>query len=233
MNFPKNQNQHPHDRFWYSFIKQESKKEYFLNILANINKDIELGAVVFPDKQNILKAFRMSYDNTKVLILGQEPYHNGHADGLAFSSLDSKQQIPASLRNIFKEIYNDVGILNSNKNLQPWTEQGVMLLNTFLTVKQGEPMSHTNVGWDRFTSLVLKSLLARNQPLVVMLWGNVAYNLWSKMVSTNDLGIDRLLVLRAGHPSPLSASRFFGCKHFSAANRFLEQHDLQPILWAT
>ncbi len=203
---------------WDEILNREYNKDYYQKlrtVLANeYNK-----YTVFPDMYNIFNAFKYTpYSNVKVVILGQDPYHNvGQAHGLAFS-VQPDVDIPPSLKNIFKEMHDDIGFtIPDNGCLTRWAENGVFLLNTSLTVRAHSPNSHKNIGWETFTDNIISELNDRNDPIVFLLWGSNARSK-AKLI-TND----KHLVLQAPHPSPLSAyNGFFGCKHFSKANDFLK-----------
>ena len=188
---------------------------------------------VYPSRDNVFLAFRLTpYETVKVLILGQDPYpgvdRDGvpHAHGLAFSS-KSEVEVPASLKNIFKEVESSVGEKRTRSDLTDWAKQGVLLLNSVLTVDAGDSGSHINRGWELFTLDLIKSLCSASTPLVCMLWGNDA-----KKFQAPFLKRENVLVLTSVHPSPLSAHNgFFGCNHFKLANDFLVSHGLTPICW--
>lgn len=190
------------------------------------------GAIIFPEKQNILSALKATnFSDVKVIIVGQDPYHGqGQAHGLSFSvPLGIKP--PPSLRNIFKELHNDIGMPTpKHGNLSGWSKQGVLLLNAILTVEESNPASHANKGWEIFTDAIIEQLLKRKQPLVLMLWGAYAQKKVLNLSNYIDPSIH--LILKAGHPSPLSVTKFLGCKHFSKANAFLREHNLSEINWA-
>ena len=182
---------------------------------------------IFPPKEKVFSALNyVPMNNAKVVIIGQDPYHTyGQADGLAFSCLNGTPQ--PSLKNIFKEINSDLGITMSNStDLTPWAEQGVILLNTSLTVIEHLPASHSNTLWHTFTTEIVKILNELNQPIVFMLWGNHAKSFLPLLNNPKHL------ILTSAHPSPFSAyNGFFGCKHFSKCNNFLIQHNITPINW--
>ena len=189
-------------------------------------------ATIYPDKQNIFAALRATpFDKVSVVIVGQDPYHGpGQAHGLSFSVPRGVDQ-PPSLRNIFKELHNDVGIPTPHTgNLTSWAQQGVLLLNAILTVEKGSPASHAGKGWELFTDAIIEALIKRKHPTVFMLWGAYA----QKKIGNLHLHIDpsRHLILKAAHPSPFSVTGFLGCRHFSKANRFLREHNLPEINWA-
>jgi uracil-DNA glycosylase len=190
------------------------------------------GAILYPAKQNIFAALRATpFEQVKVIIVGQDPYHGpGQAHGLCFS-VQPGIPVPPSLRNIFQELHNSMGMpIPQNGTLTKWATQGVLLLNAILTVEQGKPASHAGRGWELFTDAIIDQLLKRNQPLVLMLWGAYA----QKKVHNLQASIDPALhlILKAAHPSPFSASGFFGCDHFSKANAFLQNHAVPEINWA-
>ena len=182
---------------------------------------------IFPPKEKVFNALNLvPLNNVKVVIIGQDPYHTfGQADGLAFSCHNGTPQ--PSLKNIFKEINSDLGILMSNStDLTPWAEQGVLLLNTSLTVVEHIPASHSNKLWHKFTTEIVKILNEQNQPIVFILWGNHAKSFIPILNNPNHL------ILQSAHPSPFSAyNGFFGCRHFSKCNEFLIKHNIEPIDW--
>ena len=210
---------------WNELIESETKKDYFKSIKNVILSDNRNGKSIFPYPKNYFKALEYcSYEDLKIVILGQDPYHTpGVADGLAFSS-GVGSYIPPSLRNIFLEIEDDVGIKNQNVSLEGWARQGVLLLNSYLSVQEGQPLSHANIGWEIFTNKVLIEA-SRKRNVGFMLWGNYAR-------TKKDILKNHNLILEASHPSPLSAYKgFFGCKHFSKANAYLDRHDIKQIDW--
>ena len=211
--------------FWNKFILNQTSQDYFLKIKNRLLDDHKNGYAIFPDPKDFFRAFEVCpYEKTKIVILGQDPYHTkGIADGLAFSSKNI-DIIPPSLRNIFKEINDDVGVNNNTSNLTKWSEQGVLLLNTSLSVCEGIPNSHSNIGWENFTDLALRKLSKQNN-LVYMLWGAHAR---SKKSLIGNSG----LILESSHPSPLSAHRgFLGSRQFSKANLYLSKLKKTPIDW--
>jgi uracil-DNA glycosylase len=190
------------------------------------------GATIYPSKNNIFAALKATpFNKVSVVIVGQDPYHgHGQAHGLSFS-VPAGIPIPPSLRNIFKELHADIGIpIAKNGTLTGWTKQGVLLLNSILTVEEGKPASHAGHGWELFTDAIIEQLLKRKHPTVFMLWGAYA----QKKVQHLHAQIDpeRHLILKAAHPSPLSIKGFLGCRHFSKANEFLKAHHLPEINWA-
>ncbi len=216
------------DKTW-DFLNDESQKEYFINLTNIIRADYD-SKVIFPAADKIFRAFSASkFNNTKVIILGQDPYHtSGVADGLAFST--ENNICPPSLRNIYLEIMNEYNIpkeqFPKNFGLGNWAEQGVLLLNSTLTVIEGLPASHSNIGWEVFTDKVILELSDRKDHLVFILWGNHA-----KSKKTLIDG-QKHLILESVHPSPLSANRgFFGCNHFKQTNEYLKRHGIAEIKW--
>ena len=211
---------------WDIILGEEIEKVYFKQILKNVN-ELYQTKTIFPLKKDVFNAFRLSYKDIKVVILGQDPYHGeGEAHGYAFSCL--KTPIPPSLKNIYKELYDDLHIQKdiTNGDLTPWVKQGVMLLNTGLTVEKDKPNSHKNLGWHTFTDEVIKKLNEREDPIVFILWGNNARE--KKKYITNN----KHLVIESAHPSPFSARNgFFGSKPFSKTNEFLKQNNKLPIKW--
>ena len=214
---------------WKHVLKDEFAKPYFEQIVHFLKTEKDTGKKIFPAGGNIFNAFNKTpFDKVKVVILGQDPYHGfGQAHGLSFSVLPGVK-IPPSLQNIFKEIKTDIGIEQpANKgDLTQWAEQGVLLLNAALTVRDGEPMSHAKFGWAQFTDAVMNTISDNKENVIFLLWGKFAHN---KQVLINT---DSHYVLKAAHPSPLSAHNgFFGCKHFSKTNEILVKHGENPINW--
>lgn len=185
--------------------------------------------IIYPDHEKVFHAFeRTPFDQVKVVIVGQDPYHGqGQAHGLSFS-VPQGVPAPPSLRNILKEVVEDTGKKPATQttDLSPWADQGVLLLNTLLTVEAGQPMSHKNLGWEALTSQVITELSSQRKHLVFLLWGSKAQDF------SNVIAKDSHLILTAAHPSPLSAYRgFFGCRHFSKTNAYLKKHEIKPIRW--
>lgn len=211
---------------WDEILDEEIHKEYFLKILYEL-RNLYKVKDIFPPQKDIFNAFKLSYRDVKVVILGQDPYHGvGEAHGYAFSTLSSK--LPPSLKNIYKELYDDLGIEKdyTKGNLTDWTKQGVMLLNTGLTVEKDKPNSHKDIGWHEFTDVVIQKLNEKNTPIVFILWGNNARD--KKKFITNS----KHLVIESAHPSPFSANNgFFGSKPFSKTNEFLEVNNIKKINW--
>lgn len=214
---------------WTDVIGDEKQKDYFKQILAYVERRRQEGIVVYPSAPDIFNAFKLTlFEQTKIVILGQDPYHGpDQAHGLCFSVLGNVKQ-PPSLVNIFKELESDINgfTVPSHGNLTAWAEQGVLLLNTVLTVEQGKAHSHANIGWETFTDKVIDQLNQHKEGVIFMLWGSHAQKKGAQ------IDPNRHKVLRTVHPSPLSAYRgFFGCKHFSQANRILEDAGVAPINW--
>lgn len=214
---------------WHEAIGAEKEKAYFQTILEKVRHERQAGITVYPPERDVFNAFRTTeFGQVKVVILGQDPYHGaGQAHGLAFS-VQPEIAVPPSLVNIYKELATDIEGFQIPQHgyLQHWAEQGVLLLNTVLTVRAGAAHSHATFGWEVFTDEVIRQLDKECEHLVFMLWGSHAQK--------KGAFIDRKrhLVLTAPHPSPLSAYRgFFGCKHFSQANAYLQAHGLEPIDW--
>ena len=210
---------------WKSLLSEEFKKPYFQEIESKIQTST---AVVYPPQKDIFKAFELCpLEKTKVIILGQDPYHNpSEAMGLSFS-VPKNIKIPPSLKNIFKEIHTDLGIIPSTHgDLSTWAEQGVLLLNAILTVEHKKPASHRNLGWQAFTDTCIQLLAQEKKGLVFMLWGNFAKGKAS-LINPKDH-----LILEASHPSPLARGAFFGCRHFSKANDYLIKQGKTAIDWS-
>ena len=198
------------------------------NIFMNKINQLYDKKVVYPEQDNIFKALKLTpYSNVKVVIVGQDPYHGEkEANGLSFS-VSPGIKLPPSLKNIYKELYDDLKIdRKDNGDLTDWAEQGVLLLNTVLTVEKDKPASHRNIGWELLTDYIIKTLNEKKEPIVFILWGNFAKNK-AKLI-TNQ----RHLIITSSHPSPFSARYgFFGSKPFSKANNFLISNDISPIKW--
>jgi uracil-DNA glycosylase len=213
---------------WKEALKSEFTKPYFQQIPLHLKTEKSQGKTIYPPGPLIFNAFNTTaFDNVKVVILGQDPYHGaGQAHGLCFS-VQNGVPPPPSLVNIFKELHDDIGITIPNHgNLTHWAQQGVFLLNASLTVRAGEPMSHSKIGWAEFTDSVIKKISQQKEHVVFMLWGKFAQE---KRVLIDD---SKHLILRSVHPSPLSAhAGFFGCKHFSKANAWLRSKGIDPVDW--
>lgn len=213
---------------WEDIIDLEKQKDYYKKLKEEIDKRYET-TTVFPEKQNIFKAFSLTkLDNLKVVILGQDPYHGfGQAQGLAFST-PANIKNPPSMQNILKEIQSDLGkkSICEDGDLTPWAKQGVLLLNTILTVEEAKPKSHHNLGWEVFTDNIIKYISDNCKDTIFILWGSPAISK-TKLIDTKKHHI-----LTAPHPSPLSSYRgFFGCKHFSQTNNILKSLNKEPIVW--
>ncbi len=213
---------------WKEILKEEFEKSYFQKIVDTLKAEKNAGITIYPPGPLIFNAFNATpFDSIKVVILGQDPYHNvGQAHGLCFSVQDGVI-IPPSLVNIFKEIKNDLGIEPpSSGNLTAWAAQGVLLLNAVLTVRANDAASHAKTGWMDFTDAVIKKISSEKEGIIFLLWGKFAQSK-EILIDTN-----KHFILKAAHPSPLSAfNGFFGCKHFSEANRILKSLDKTPIEW--
>lgn len=214
---------------WDELLKDEFTKEYYLRLRQKLINEYRTQRI-FPGMYDIFNAMKLTaYNDVKCVIIGQDPYHGeGQAHGLSFSVRRGVAP-PPSLVNIFKEIRDDVGIDNTGKHgeLTKWAEHGVLLLNSVLTVRANQARSHHGLGWEEFTTDVIKLLNLREKPMVFMLWGGDAKQ--KQMYITNPSH----LVLKAAHPSPLSAyNGFFGCRHFSQANKFLSAHGMEPVDWS-
>ena len=213
---------------WREVLKDEFDKPYWGKLEAFVEEEWA-NQTVYPPKEDVFTAFHHTpYEDVKVLLLGQDPYHGeGQAHGLAFS-VRKGVTIPPSLRNIYKELGEDLGVsVPDHGNLERWAERGVMLMNTVLTVRQGEAASHAKQGWEKFTDAVIEKLNERDDPLIFLLWGGHAKK---KKKKIDD---DRHVIVESAHPSPLSASRgFFGSKPFSQINRELEAMGKAPIDWS-
>jgi uracil-DNA glycosylase len=214
---------------WDILLKEEWTKPYYLRLREFLKNEYG-NFTIYPDKNDIFNALKYaSFSDVKAVILGQDPYHEpGQAHGMCFS-VKKGVQPPPSLINIFKELYDDCNILPPNHGeLTEWAKQGVLLLNTALTVRRGNANSHRNVGWETLTDKIIELLNNSEKPIVFILWGANA------RAKTSLLHNPKHLVLTAAHPSPLSANRggFFGCRHFSKTNAFLKENGLQEINWA-
>ncbi|RBQ30447.1 uracil-DNA glycosylase [Arcobacter sp. FW59] len=213
---------------WEEVIEQEKQKDYYKNLKVQIDKKYEM-TTVFPPKEKIFRAFALTkLDNLKVVILGQDPYHgNGQAQGLAFST-PANIKNPPSMQNILKEINEDLQRPSYclDGDLTPWAKQGVLLLNTVLTVEESKAASHQNIGWEVFTDNIIKYISQNCKDIVFLLWGSPAIK---KRVLIDE---KKHHILTTVHPSPLSAYRgFFGCKHFSQTNNILKSLAKEPINW--
>lgn len=212
---------------WKQALQSEFDKPYFAGLVSFLHEEKAAGQTIYPPGGQIFRAFELTPVNQlKVVILGQDPYHGpGQAMGLSFSVPDGVAA-PPSLRNIFKEIESDLGIRMSGRpNLESWARQGVLLLNSVLTVRASQPTSHSRIGWQEFTDAVIKYISDNCNGIVFMLWGNFARSK-KALIDTS-----RHYVLEAAHPSPLAGGAFFGCRHFSKANEILLNEHKTPINW--
>ena len=216
---------------WEKELKQELSLPYLFELESFINKEWAEGKIIFPKEEEFFNAFlKTPFEKVKVVIIGQDPYHGeGEAHGLCFS-VPLGVALPPSLKNIFKEIKSDLGFnAPVEGSLVPWAEQGVLLLNSILTVRKGEPLSHEKKGWERFTDAVVRALIKREKRIIFLLWGKNAQEKCRFLLDKNN---HYHLFLNAAHPSPLSAYRgFLGCKHFSKTNALLLDAGEQPIFW--
>lgn len=213
---------------WLPIVEKECKKPYYKELYNFVKKEYAEN-VVYPPSNEIFSAFHLTpLKDVKVLILGQDPYHEyNQAHGLSFSVPLSQNKIPPSLQNIYKELKDDVGCyIPNNGYLEKWAKQGVLMLNTVLTVRAGAANSHKEHGWEEFTDAIIRAVNEKESPVVYMLWGSPAQRKISMLNNPNHM------VLKAVHPSPLSAYRgFFGCGHFGKCNEFLVKKGLSPIDW--
>lgn len=216
------------DPSWLAVLEEEFEKPYFKAIKQFLLEEHRKGYTVYPPGPEIFNAFNSCpFEEVKVVIIGQDPYHGpGQAHGLCFSVKDGVKP-PPSLVNIFKELHSDIGMeIPQSGNLQKWANQGVFLLNAFLTVRASSPASHSKIGWEQFTDAVIKKLSDERVGLIFMLWGKFA------MEKSALIDGSKHHILTAPHPSPFSANRgFFGCKHFSKANEILQHEGFNPIDW--
>lgn len=212
---------------WQEALKSEFHQPYYAKLYKTVMKEYQTRKI-FPPPEDMFNAFHFTpLNDVKVVILGQDPYHNyGQANGLCFS-VKENVEIPPSLVNIYQELHDDCGCyIPNNGCLEKWAKQGVLLLNTVLTVRAHQANSHRGIGWEQFTDAVIRILNEQDRPMVYLLWGRPA------QMKRSMLYNPRQLVLTAAHPSPLSASRgFFGCRHFSRTNEFLSENGLSPIDW--
>lgn len=212
---------------WDIVLADEMKKDYFRKLGAFVKTEYK-SKIIFPQYKNIFNSLRYTdYDNVKVVILGQDPYHgDNEAHGLSFSVQEGVKR-PPSLNNIFKELYDDLGIVRNNNDLTGWAKQGVLLLNSIMTVERDRPLSHKDKGWEQFTDYIIKELNKREKPVIFVLWGSYARSKKEYITNPNHF------IIESVHPSPLSANRgFFGSKPFSKINNFLDQNDMGKIDWS-
>ena len=215
------------EKSWKNALADEFGKPYFESLVRFLHSEKAAGQTIYPPGSQIFRAFELTpLDNLKVVILGQDPYHGpGQAHGLSFS-VSAGVPAPPSLKNIFKEIESDLGVkMSGYPDLEKWARQGVLLLNAVLTVRAGQPTSHSKVGWQEFTDAVIRYISDNCEGVVFLLWGNFA--------RTKSALIDHSKhhVLEAAHPSPLARGAFFGCRHFSQTNALLASRGLRPIDW--
>lgn len=209
---------------WDEILKEEFKKDYFVNIKKQLEKT---NKIIYPKKENIFRALKLTdYNDVKVVILGQDPYHGeNEANGLCFS-VNKDVKIPPSLRNIFKELKEDLNIERDNTDLSDWAMQGVLLLNTILTVEKDKPFSHKNLGWNYFTDNIINKINQKKESVIFVLWGNAARE--KKKLITNKNHI----IIESAHPSPLSYTRGFkNSKPFSKINKILKEQNKKEIKW--
>lgn len=212
---------------WDKLLEDEYKKEYFVNMIEYLKKEYK-EKTIYPKQNEIFNAFRYtSYDDVKVVIIGQDPYHGPkQAEGLSFSVSNDVLK-PPSLQNIFKELESDLGIpFPKHNSLIPWAREGVLLLNAVLTVEEHKPASHSKIGWEMFTDHVIEVLNKREKPIVFILWGAFARSKKALITNPNHY------IIESAHPSPFSARNgFFGSKPFSKTNDFLRKHNIKEINW--
>lgn len=211
---------------WDEILKQEFEKKYFLDLINKVNNEYR-HKTIFPKYNHIFNALKLTpYEDVKVVILGQDPYHGlNQAHGLSFSVSDEVDR-PPSLNNIIKELKEDLGIIKTNNNLTSWAKEGVLLLNAILTVEMSKPLSHKDYGWTIFTDEIIKKLNEREEPIIFILWGSFARSKKEFITNKNHY------VIESAHPSPLSASRgFFGSRPFSRTNNILKKIGKKEIDW--
>ena len=212
---------------WKQALQSEFDKPYFAGLVSFLHGEKAAGKTIYPPGTRIFRAYDLTpVDKVKVVILGQDPYHNpGQAMGLSFS-VPAGVPAPPSLKNVFKEIESDLGIrMSGSPDLTPWAQQGVLLLNAMLTVQAGAPASHRGKGWEQFTDAVIKYISDNCNGVVFLLWGGFARNK-RELIDTS-----RHYVLEAAHPSPMAGGAFFGCRHFSRTNEILLNEHKTPINW--
>ncbi len=216
------------DNDWLKYIQGEFKKPYYKELYTFVRQEYNTH-VIYPPADDIFNAFHFTpLSKVKVMILGQDPYHGEHqAHGLCFSVLPDQPELPPSLQNIYKELHDDLGCdIPNNGYLKKWAEQGVLMLNTVLTVRAHQAGSHQGKGWEQFTDAIIQAVNAQDRPIVYLLWGKPAQSKIPMLTNPKHL------ILKAPHPSPLSAYRgFFGCRHFSQTNLFLAKQGIEPIDW--
>ncbi|MDO8998693.1 MAG: uracil-DNA glycosylase [Bacteroidota bacterium] len=213
---------------WKNLLALEFEKPYFHNLTHAVNEAYKCHTI-FPPNNLVFNALQLSsFNNTKVVIIGQDPYHKaGQANGLSFSVNDGVR-IPPSLKNIFKELKTDIpGFeIPVSGNLEAWAKQGILMLNAVLTVEEGLAGSHKNFGWQHFTDAIIKLISEKKENIVFLLWGNYAIEKEALILNK-----DKHKILTAAHPSPLARGAFFGCQHFSKTNTYLVENGLSPIIW--
>lgn len=216
------------DNDWLPYLKQEFKKDYYKNLYKFVREEYSK-YVIYPPSDDIFNALHFTpVSKVKVVILGQDPYHEeNQAHGLSFSVPESQRKLPPSLQNIYKELHDELGCyIPNNGYLKKWAEQGVLMLNTVLTVRAHEAFSHKDHGWEQFTDAIIQAVNAQDRPIVYLLWGSPSQK------KASMLNNPKHLVLKAAHPSPLSVYRgFWGCNHFKTCNEFLVSHGETPIDW--
>ena len=220
------ENNYSINKNWDNILEEEMKKEYFKKLEIFVKSEYKT-KICYPQYKDIFNALKYTdYDEVKVVILGQDPYHGEHeAHGLSFSVLDGVKR-PPSLNNIFKELYSDLGVNRTENNLTDWAKQGVLLLNAIMSVEKDKPLSHKGMGWEIFTDNIIRYLNEREKPIVFILWGSYARSKKELITNKNHY------IIESAHPSPLSASRgFFGSNPFSKTNKFLEKNNIEPIVW--
>lgn len=213
---------------WYEKLADEFEKPYYKKLESFLDNEYKT-KTIYPKAENVFNSInQVPLEKIKVVIIGQDPYHEpNQAHGLSFS-VENGVMLPPSLKNIFKEIEAETGVVNKSGNLIKWAKQGVLLLNTVLTVERGKANSHKGMGWENITTKIIQIINEQNTPIVFLLWGSQAQSFAKYLNNPNHL------VLKCAHPSPLSAfNGFFGCNHFVKANEFLTRHNVQPIDWST
>lgn len=224
--------QSPTEISWRDILRPEFDKPYFKELMQFVEKERSSNIPIYPPHEDVFNAFKKTpFSKVKAVIVGQDPYHGpGQAHGLSFS-VQKGIRPPPSLQNIFKELHADLGVPIPNHGcLESWADQGIMLLNASLTVRQSAPMSHAGKGWETFTDAAIAQLCQRQEPVIFVLWGKFAQDKCRNILTA--IHSTRHLVLTAAHPSPFSAhSGFFGCKHFSKINDFLVSNGSEPIKW--
>ncbi|MEM8727473.1 MAG: uracil-DNA glycosylase [Chlamydiota bacterium] len=219
------------EKNWHHFLREEIDKPYILDLKKFLEGERLRGETIFPPENEVFNAFKQTpHDRVKVVLMGQDPYHGqGQAHGLCFS-VRKGVPVPPSLKNIYREMERDLGIPPVDHGcLIDWSKQGVLLLNATLTVRKGEPKSHYGKGWEIFTDAVIRKLCRRKEPLVFILWGKSAREKCENILASSD---HPHAVLACAHPSPYSATNFFGCSHFSKTNELLKKWGKTPIDWS-